>query len=208
MVAFVLRRFLGLCVVLFCVITITFFLIRLAPGGPFARERKIPPAIEKELLARYKLDGTPWQQYVDYLGDLVRGDLRLSTKYRDRAVKDLIADGLPVSAVLGTTAFLLATTLGVWLGSIAALRQHTALDVGAMLAALLLISIPTFVIGPLLVLVFGLWTRLLPVGGWGHWSTLILPSVTLAGPYIAYVARLMRSSMLEVLNQDFVRTAR
>jgi ABC-type dipeptide/oligopeptide/nickel transport system permease component len=208
MVAFVFRRFLGLIVVLFCVITITFFLIRLAPGGPFARERKIPPAIERELLARYKLDGTPWQQYVDYLGDIVRGDLRLSTKYRDRKVNDLIADGLPVSAVLGATAFFLATTMGVWLGSIAALRQYTALDVGAMLGALALISIPTFVIGPLLVLVFGLWMRLLPVGGWGHWSTLLLPAITLAGPYIAYVARLMRSSMLEVLSQDFIRTAR
>ena len=126
MVAFVFRRFLGLVVVLFCVITITFFLIRLAPGGPFARERKIPPAIEQALLARYKLDGTPWQQYRDYLGDVVRGDLRLSTKYRDRSVNDLIADGLPVSAVLGTTAFLLATVVGVWLGSMAALRQHSA----------------------------------------------------------------------------------
>jgi len=208
MVAFVFRRFLGLVVVLFCVITITFFLIRLAPGGPFARERKIPPAIEQALLARYKLDGTPWQQYRDYLGDVVRGDLRLSTKYRDRSVNDLIADGLPVSAVLGTTAFLLATVVGVWLGSMAALRQHSPLDVGSMLGALALISIPTFVVGPLLVLVFGLWTRLLPVGGWGHWTSLILPSITLAGPYIAYVARLMRSSMLEVLNQDFIRTAR
>jgi ABC-type dipeptide/oligopeptide/nickel transport system permease component len=208
MAAFVFRRFVGLVIVLFCVITITFFLIRLAPGGPFARERKIPPAIEQALLARYKLDGTPWQQYVDYLGDLLRGDLRLSTKYRDRSVNDLIADSLPVSALLGATAFLLATIVGVWLGSIAALRQHSAADVGSMLAALALISIPTFVIGPLLILVFGLWTRLLPVGGWGHWTSLVLPSITLAGPYIAYVARLMRSSMLEVLSQDFIRSAR
>jgi oligopeptide transport system permease protein len=208
MAAFVLRRFIGLVIVLFCVVTITFFLVRLAPGGPFARERKIPPAIEQALLARYKLDGTPWQQYVDYLGDLVRGDLRLSTKYRDRSVNDLIADSLPVSAVLGATSFLLATILGVWLGSVAALRQHSALDVGSMLSALVLISIPTFVTGPLLVLLFGLWARWLPVGGWGHWTSLILPAITLAGPYIAYVARLMRSSMLEVLSQDFIRTAR
>jgi oligopeptide transport system permease protein len=208
MFAFILRRFLGFLVVLWCVITITFFLARLAPGGPFSRERKIPPAIEKQLLARYKLDGTLWQQYSDYLGDLLHGDLRLSTKYRDRSVNELIADGLPVSAVLGVSAFLLATTIGVWLGSLAALRQHTVVDTCAMLGALALISVPTFVTGPVLVLVFALWNRWLPVGGWSSWKSLILPALTLAGPYIAYIARLMRSSMLEVLSQDFIRTAR
>lgn len=208
MLAFILRRFVGLIVVLFCVITITFFLVRLAPGGPFARERKIPPAIEKELLARYKLDGPAWQQYLDYLGDLVRGDLRISTKYRERSVNELIADSLPVSALLGATAFTIAAFGGVWLGSIAALRQHTLVDAGSMFAALILISVPTFVIGPLFILVFALRLGWLPVGGWNSWSSLILPSITLAGPYVAYVARLMRSSMLEVLGQDFIRTAR
>ena len=208
MLAFILRRLLGLVVVLFCVITLTFFLVRLAPGGPFSRERKIPPAIEKQLLARYKLDGTLWQQYTDYLSDLVRGDLRLSTKYRDRSVNELIADGMPVSATLGLTAFLLATTVGVLLGSIAAVRQHTAIDTGAMLGALALISVPTFVTGPVLVLVFALWLGWLPVGGWVSPSNLVLPAITLAGPYIAYIARLMRSSMLEVLGQDYIRTAR
>ncbi len=129
--------------VLFCVVTITFFLVRLAPGGPFSRERKIPPAIEQQLLARYKLDGTLWQQYTDYLSDLLKGDLRLSTKYRDRSVNELLAQSLPVSAVLGISAFLLATTLGVWLGCVAAVRQHTWVDTSAMLGALALISIPT-----------------------------------------------------------------
>ena len=257
MVSFIARRFLGLLVVLFCVITITFFLVRLAPGGPFSRERKLPPAIEKQLLARYKLYGEAGQiigsriasnlklspetgqrwasfgalldQYLSYLSDIsglqvvqwdpvnqslqatlrIRSpDLRLSTKYRDRSVNELIADGLPVSGLLGFTALVLATSLGVWLGSVAAVRQHTPVDAGAMLSALALISIPTFVTGPILVLVFALWLDWLPVGGWGSPKSLLLPAITLAGPYIAYIARLMRSSMLEVLGQDYIRTAR
>ncbi|MDQ3621634.1 MAG: ABC transporter permease [Verrucomicrobiota bacterium] len=208
MIAFIARRFASLIVVLFCVVTITFFLVRLAPGNPFSRERKIPEAIEKQLLARYKLDGTAWQQYTNYLADLSRGDLRLSTKYRDRSVNELVADGLPVSAMLGGAAFLLATTVGVWLGTLAAVRQHTRVDAGAMLGALFLISIPTFVTGPILIFIFALNVRALPVGGWSSPLSLVLPAITLAGPYIAYIARLMRSSMLEVLSQDYIRTAR
>ncbi len=257
MLSFIFRRCIGLLVVLFCVITVTFFLVRLAPGGPFSRERKLAPAIEKQLLARYKLDGEAgritanraadalllgsqsrrrWaalgallDQYFSYLSDisgvqLTRWDsatqslrptlqfripdLRLSTKYRDRSVNELIADGMPVSAVLGLSAFVLATSVGVWLGSAAAVRQHTALDGAAMLSALALISVPTFVTGPVLVLVFALWLNWFPVGGWGSPQSLCLPAVTLAGPYIAYIARLMRSSMLEVLAQDYIRTAR
>jgi oligopeptide transport system permease protein len=203
-----LRRFLGLLLVLWCTITLTFFLVRLAPGTPFSRERKIPPAIEKQLLARYKLDGTLWEQYRGYLGGLCKGDLGPSVKYRDRSVNELVADALPVSAVLGLSAFLLASSLGIWLGSLAALRQHQWMDTTAMLGALVLISVPSFVIGPMLALVFGLWLRWLPVGGWGSWSSLVLPALTLAGPYVAYIARLMRSSLLEVLHQDFIRTAR
>lgn len=194
--------------VLFCVVTITFFLVRLAPGGPFSRERQIPPVIEQQLLARYKLDGTLWQQYTDYLGDLLKGDLRLSTKYRDRSVNELLAQSLPVSAVLGISAFLLSTTLGIWLGCLAAVRQHTWVDTSAMLGALALISIPTFVTGPVLALIFGIRLGWFPVGGWGSLSAVVLPAITLAGPYTAYIARLMRSSLLEVLGQDFVRTAR
>ncbi len=208
MSAFIFRRTLSLFVVLFSVITITFFLVRMAPGGPFSRERKIPPAIEKQLLARYKLDGTLWQQYSDYLKDVVRGDLRLSTKYRDRSVNELLAQSLPVSATLGLLAFLLATTGGVWLGTLAAVRHHSWVDTTSMLAALTLISIPTFVTGPVLVLFFALHQRWFPVGGWSSWTSLVLPAITLAGPYVAYIARLMRTSILEVLSQDFVRTAR
>jgi ABC-type dipeptide/oligopeptide/nickel transport system permease component len=208
MPAFIARRIAAMLLVLLCVVTITFFLIRIAPGGPFDRERKIPASIEKQLLKKYKLDGPLSRQYFDYLRDLLRGDLRLSTKYRDRSVNELIAHALPVSAKLGAVAFCIATFSGVWLGAWAASRHHTALDRGAMFAALLAISIPTFVTGPLLILIFGLKLFWLPVGGWGSWRSLILPSVTLAGPYTAYIARLMRASMLDVLGQDFIRTAR
>jgi len=218
MFAFVVQRFASMLVVLFCVVTITFVLFQIAPGGPFTRERNLHPAIQAELEKRFNLHGSIWERYVTYLGvhpnatghysGLLQGDLQPSTKYMDHTVKELIAQTLPISATLGGTAFLLATTLGIWLGVLAAIRQHTFVDTGAMLGALLLISIPSFVVGPLLVLIFAVWLRWMPVGGWNSLKSLILPSITLAGPYIAYIARLMRSSMLEVLSQDFIRTAR
>jgi oligopeptide transport system permease protein len=208
MAAFILRRIVSLLFVLFCVVSITFLLIRLAPGGPFDRERKIPPQIEKELLAKYKLDGPLWDQYRGYVWDLLHGDLRLSTKYRNRSVNELLAQSLPVSGTLGGIAFLIATAGGIWVGAYAAVRHDTPADTWAMLGALLAISVPTFVIGPLLILIFALKLNWLPVGGWGGVSYLILPAITLASPYVAYIARLMRTSMLEVLGLDFIRTAR
>jgi oligopeptide transport system permease protein len=208
MAAFIIRRIVSLVFVLFCVVTITFLLIRLAPGGPFDRERKIPPQIEKELLAKYKLDGPIWDQYRGYMWDLLHGDLRLSTKYRNRSVNELLAQSLPVSGTLGGIAFLIATIGGIWIGAFAAVRHDTPADTWAMLGALLAISIPTFVIGPLLILIFALKLNWLPVGGWGTVSCLVLPAITLASPYVAYIARLMRTSMLEVLGLDFIRTAR
>ena len=208
MIRFIAKRMLGLVVILFCVVSITFFLIRLMPGGPFDRERKLPERIEKALLAKYKLDGPILNQYFGYLGDLLHGDLRLSTKYRDRSVNEILADALPVSATLGGIAFLLATVGGIFVGSLAASYQHSWIDRSAMLGALLAISLPSFVIGPLLILIFAIYTQLLPVGGWGTLRSLILPSITLAAPYAAYIARLTRASMLEALTQDFVRTAR
>jgi oligopeptide transport system permease protein len=208
MLRFVAKRVLGLIVILFCVITITFFLVRLMPGGPFDRERKLPEHIEKQLLAKYKLDGPLPEQYFNYLGDLLHGDLRLSTKYRSRSVNEILADSLPVSGLLGGIAFCAATIGGVLLGSLAAAKQHTWIDRNAMLAALFAISLPPFVIGPLLVLVFAIYIPLFPVGGWGTLQSLVLPSITLAAPYTAYIARLSRASMLEVLTQDYIRTAR
>ena len=208
MATYILRRAISLLFVLFCVVSITFLLIRLAPGGPFDRERKIPPQIEKELLAKYKLDGTLWEQYRGYIWDVMHGDLRLSTKYRNRSVNELLAQSMPVSGTLGAIAFLIATAGGIWVGAFAAVRHDTPADAAAMLGALLAISIPTFVIGPLLVLVFALKLKWLPVGGWDSIACLILPAITLASPYVAYIARLMRTSMLEVLGLDFIRTAR
>jgi oligopeptide transport system permease protein len=208
MVRFIAKRTVGLVVILFCVVTITFFLVHLMPGGPFDRERKLPEHIEKQLLAKYKLDGPLFEQYASYLGDLLHGDLRLSTKYRSRSVNEILADSLPVSGLLGGIAFCVATVGGVFLGSLAAANQQTWIDRTAMLAALFAVSLPSFVIGPVLVLVFAIDWPLLPVGGWGTLRSLILPSITLAAPYTAYIARLTRSSMLEVLTQDYIRTAR
>lgn len=208
MLSFILRRLAAMVLVLWAVVTLTFFVVYVAPGDPFVRERDIPESIVKQMKARYKVDGPLREQYWGYLGDLLKGDLRLSLKFRDRSVNQLLADGLPVSITLGAAALLIATAGGLWLGTVAAVKQHTAVDAGAMFAALALISIPSFVVGPLLILVFALRLGWLPVGGWTSWTSLILPAITLAGPYIAYIARLMRSSLLETLSQDFIRTAR
>jgi len=194
--------------VLFCVVSLTFLLARLAPGGPFDREKAPPVWIQKRLLEKYQLSGSLFQQYTAYIKDVARGNLRVSFRYRNQTVNDLLAQTLPVTATLGLAAFFISTMAGVWLGCLAAVRHNTSIDTGAMLAALLAISVPTFVTGPLLILIFGLKLRLLPIGGWGCFSDLILPAITLAGPYTAYIARIMRTGMLEVLGQDFIRTAR
>ena len=208
MAAFVLRRFVSMLLVLFCVVSITFFLMRSAPGGPFDRERELLPQAKHALEVKFHYDGTPWQQYTAYLGRLVRGDLGPSTRYRNRTVNELLAQTLPVSAALGAAAFCIATLGGVALGGWAATRRGTAGETGAMFVSLLAISIPTFVTGPLFILIFALQLGWLPVGGLGSPASLLLPALTLAGPYVAYIARLTRTSMLEVLGQDFVRTAR
>lgn len=209
MIAFLLRRLAALVAVLFCVVTITFFLIRISPGGPFDRERKLPPAIEKKLLQKYELDGTLWEQYSGYISDVfLRGDLRDSTKYLNRSVREILVQTLPVTMVLGAGAFVLAVCGGVILGTIAAAGKGTWKDTAAMLLALGAVSLPAFIVGPILILVFGLSLKWLPVGGWGTLPALILPIITLAAPYTAYIARLLRGSMVETLGQDFVRTAR
>ena len=203
-----LRRLASLPVVLFCVVTITFFLIRLSPGGPFDSERKIPKAIEKQLLAKYKLDGPILSQYAGYLKDLLHGDLRLSTKYRNRSVNEILAQTLPVTLILGATALLISVTSGIWIGAFAAARPGSTLEAGALVLTLLAISLPSFVLGPLLILIFAIKLAWLPVGGWGSPLQLTLPSVTLAIPYAAVIARLLHDSLRETLAEDFVRTAR
>lgn len=208
MIVFLARRLVALVAVLFCVVTITFFLMRISKGGPFDSERKLPPAIEKQLLAKYRLDGPLYQQYLDYMADLLKGDLRDSTKYRNRSVAEILSQTLPVTICLGAVAFVIAVTFGIILGVIAAAGKGTWKDLLAMLFALSAISLPSFIIGPILILVFSLWLKWLPVGGWGQPSMIILPAITLAAPYVAYVARLLRGSMIETLGHDFVRTAR
>lgn len=203
-----LRRLASLPVVLLCVVTITFFLMRLSPGGPFDSERKLPAAIEKQLLAKYKLDGTLLEQYSGYMKDLLHGDMRLSTKYRNRSVNEILAQTLPVTLTLGATALLIAITAGVWLGAFAAARPGTVAEGGALAATLLAISLPSFVLGPLLILIFSIKLAWLPVGGWGTPIQLLLPAVTLAIPYAAVIARLLHDSLRETLAEDFVRTAR
>lgn len=203
-----LRRLASLPVVLFCVVTITFFLVRLSPGGPFDSERKLPKEIEKQLLAKYKLDGPVLAQYTGYLKDLLHGDLRLSTKYRNRSVNEIMAQTLPVTLTLGATALLIAVTTGVWLGAFAAARPGTPAEGAALAMTLLAISLPSFVLGPILILAFSIKLSWLPVGGWGSLLQLILPAVTLAIPYSAVIARLLHDSLRETLAEDFIRTAR
>jgi oligopeptide transport system permease protein len=203
-----LRRLVSMPVVLLCVISLTFFLIRLSPGGPFDAERKIPAAIERQLLAKYKLDGPILAQYTGYLRDLLHGDLRLSTKYRNRSVNEILAQTLPVTLTLGATALLLAVIGGVWLGAFAAAHPRTRIEGTALALTLISISLPSFVLGPLLILIFSIKLSWLPVGGWGTPQQLLLPAVTLAIPFAAVIARLLHDSLRETLAEDFIRTAR
>ncbi|MFZ2277166.1 MAG: ABC transporter permease [Prosthecobacter sp.] len=208
MLPFLLRRAFSSVIVIFCVISITFVLARITKGGPFDKEKEPPPHIKEALLTRYKLNGTVWNQYTAYVGSLVRFDLGLSTRYRDWRVSELLQQKMPNSFALGTLSFLISSCAGVFLGSLAAMKKDTWIDRSAMFGALLSISIPSFISGPFLIAVFALWLGWLPVGGWGTVSQMILPAICLAAPYIAYVARLMRNSLLDVLKSDFLRTAR
>lgn len=208
MVAFLIRRILSSLVVLFVAVSLTFLLTRSLPGGPFDKEKRASVQVEEQLLEKYKLNGTLWQQYTAYLQDLAHLDLRVSFKYRDWSVAEILAQKLPTSLKLGGIAFVIASSLGVFIGALAALRRDGPVDWLAMTGALLAISIPSFITGPFMIAVFALGLGWLPVGGWGTVSHLILPSLCLAAPYVAYVARLMRNSLLDVLKSDFLRTAK
>lgn len=208
MAVFFFKRLPGMLLVLWCVVTATFFLMRLSPGNPFEAERKLPPNIEAELNTKYGLNGTPLQQYFRYMGRLLQGDLGPSMKYKSLSVSEILGQTLPLSFLLGGVALLIAATSGIWLGTMAAVHKHSWIDLGAMLAALAAISIPAFITGPIFILIFALWLKWLPVGGWDTPVSLLLPAICLALPYTAYIARLQRTSMLETLGEDFVRTAR
>ncbi|HKP55491.1 MAG TPA: ABC transporter permease subunit [Polyangiales bacterium] len=208
MLSFALRRLLGLIPTLLVIVVISFLVIRLAPGSPFVSERGIPPEVLLELRTKYGFDRPLHEQLTSYIGNLVRGDLGLSTKYPQRTVNDLIADGLPATLLLGVCALLWALLLGIGAGIVGAIRQNTRWDYGFMTLAMVGISLPTFVLGPILVLLFALTVYALPPAGWGGLRHVVLPALTLGTAYAAYIARLTRAGMLEVVRSDFVRTAR
>ena len=202
------RRLIGAVPTLLAIVAVSFFLMRLAPGGPFDQERVLPPAIEANLRQAYRLDDPLPTQFVRYLGGLLHGDFGPSFKYQDFTVTELIGDGLPVSLTLGLGAIVIAGVAGVWIGLAAALRRNSRFDHLVMTLAMTGIVVPSFVVAPLLSLVFGIYLRLLPVGGWRGPLNAVLPIVTLALPQIAAIARLARASAIETLGQPFVRTAR
>ena len=205
---FIKRVFMAIPVLL-AVATMTFFLIKLAPGGPFDAEKAVSPQVLKNLNAVYNLDASQWEQYTDYMTGVIQGDFGPSFKYPGRSVTEMIASGLPITFELAMYAILIALVIGVLSGVLAALKRNTMLDFIPMAIAMIGICVPTFLMGPLLVLIFGIQLELLPVAGWGQLAgDKILPSITLGFAYAAYIARLSRGGMLEVLNQDFIRTAR
>jgi len=190
------------------VITLTWGLIRIAPGSFYSSEKKLPPAIEANIKKKYGLDKPVIQQYGIMLGNTLRGDFGDSLKYQGQSVNEIIARHFPYSATIGLLAYLLALSLGLAIGILAALKQNSAFDYGSMSLAMLGLSVPNFVIGPILVLIFSLWLFIFPPARWGGIQGIVLPVITLAGIYTAYIARLTRAGMLEVMRSDYIRTAR
>lgn len=209
MLRYAIRRLLVAIPTLFVVITISFFLIRVAPGGPFDLERPLEAQVMENLLKVYQLDKPVWQQYLIYLKNIAQGDLGPSYYFRDFTVLELFARGLPVSITLGFWALVLALGLGIPLGCLAAIRQNDKADYAVMGMATLGITVPNFVVAPLLTLLLAVHFDLLPAGGWGGGvEDMVLPVVTLALPQIAIIARMTRASMIEALRSHHVRTAR
>lgn len=210
MLRFIVRRLLITIPMVLVVISLTWGLIRLAPGNFYEEEKAIPKAIEKNIRAKYGLDQPWYVQYGKMMSGVLRGDFGVSLKYQGQSVNQILARTLPVSATLGLLAYLLALLVGVTMGTLAALRQNSRLDYATMTLAMLGISLPNFVLAPLLVLIFSLTFYWLPPARWNGFFSLniILPAITLSGVYMAYIARLTRSGMLEVLRADYIRTAR
>ncbi len=210
MLSYLIKRLLGAIPTLILLITIAFFLIRIAPGGPFDSDKELAPEILKSIEAKYHLDESLPKQYFRYLSNIVQGDFGPSFQYKDFTVTELIAKGFPVSLTIGGLALLLAIIVGLILGTIAAVKQNTWLDYVLMSSTMTGISIPNFVIAPLLILCFAIYNNWLPAGGWsgGNWQNLVLPVIALSLHYIAYIARIMRGSMIEILKQDYIRTAK
>ena len=208
MLRFVVRRLLQTIPVLFVIVTVTFFMVRFVPGGPFTGEKAIPPEILRNIEAHYGLNKPLWKQYTSYLGQIASGDLGPSFKYSNRTVNEIIADKLPVSLELGGEALLIALLVGLPLGVLAAVKRNSWIDYLCSSIGLIGICVPVFVGGPLLALFFGIYLHWFNVSGWDEPFDRILPALTLGLGYAAYIMRLTRGGMLEVLHQDFIRTAR
>jgi oligopeptide transport system permease protein len=209
MFAFSIRRILGAIPTLLALITISFFVMRAAPGGPFSANRKLTEAVRANLDRAYHLDEPIWQQFGRYLWGLLHFDFGPSMKYRDYSVTELIVQGFPVSMQVGFWAMVVATIVGVALGIAGALRRNGFTDLTAGVVAMIGIAVPTFVIGPLMQIVLGLHLKWFPIAGWdGSLNAMVLPIFVLALPNIAYISRLTRGSMIETLRANYVRTAR
>ncbi|MES1938833.1 Oligopeptide transport system permease protein OppB [Salinisphaera sp. T5B8] len=208
MLAYALRRLLGAIPTLFILLTLAFVMMRAAPGGPFDADRELPAQVRANLEAKYHLDEPIYQQYGRYLWDIAHFDFGPSFQYRDTSVNDLIASGFPVSLKLGAASLAFALLLGVPLGMLAALRQNRPADYGAMTLAMLGISIPNFVLAPLMILMFAVYNDWLPAGGLDGWQNYVMPVLALGTAMMAYVARLARASTIEVMRSNYVRTAR
>lgn len=210
MLKFIIRRILEAIPTLFILITISFFMMRLAPGSPFSSEKNYPPEVIANIEAKYHLNEPLLKQYVIYLKNLVQGDLGPSFKYKDYSVNQLVKNAFPVSLKLGFISFIFALVIGITAGIMAALRQNKWLDYFIMTFAMTGVVIPSFIVAPLLVLIFAIILRLLPAGGWngGEVQYVLMPMVALSLSYIAGIARIMRGSMIEVLHSNFIRTAK
>ncbi|MFO0818583.1 MAG: ABC transporter permease subunit [Pirellulales bacterium] len=204
---FLLRRAFFAALTLWIVYTVTFFLMRVVPGGPFASEKNLPAAVKRNIEARYKLDQPLYRQYASHLSYTLRGDLGPSYKLEDYTVNEVIAQGFPVSASLGILALVFALTLGLTAGIVSAVERHTGWDYTFMAIATIGIAVPNFVLASLAVIVFVFYFKIFPAAGWGSLQQLILPPLCLGAPFAGYIARLARTGMLEVLGLDYIRTA-
>jgi oligopeptide transport system permease protein len=208
MISVLVKRFVHGVIVLWAVATLTFILLRVAPGGPFDSERKLPPEIIANLEAKYHLNESMLQQYLRYIAGLARGDLGPSYKYLDRGAREIIADTLPTSALLGALAVIFAVVVSFPLGLFAAYYRESVIDRFCLFLATLGISLPNFILGALLIWAVALQLGWLQAGRWDDWSSVILPMVTLGAAPAAYLSALLRSTLIETLGEDFVRTAR
>lgn len=208
MLRFIIRRLLIIIPMALLVVTLTWGLIRLAPGNFYTGEKKLPAAVEATIRKKYGLDEPWYKQYGMMMSNFVRGDLGDSLKYPGQTVNEIIRRHLPYSATMGILAYLLALAIGLTAGTVAALKQNSWFDYGSMSVSMIGLSVPNFVLGPILVLVFSFWVPLLPPARWDGVTSLVLPVITLAAIYTAYIARLTRAGMLEVMRSDYIRTAR